>query len=118
MGLDRYWYSTHAYQGAEGVSKILIWAINYVATRGLKPNLVLHYDLLPEKAIGRRRGKYQSDIDRYDAREIEFHKIVRGNYLQLKLLYPGIWETIDASKSTEEVKEESLRLLRKHGVIK
>lgn len=119
IALDRYWYSTYAYQGAQGVSKPVIWAISLLATRSLKPNVVLHYDLLPE--IGRERkmeGSYQSDIDRFDEMEVKFHRKVRANYHELKRLYPGIWEIIDASKSVEEVKAESLAVLRKHHVIR
>lgn len=43
---DRYWYSTFAYQGAEGVSKPIIWFVSMIATRMFKPNLVLHYNLM------------------------------------------------------------------------
>lgn len=113
--LDRYWYSTFAYQGAEGVSKPVIWAISLLATRAIKPNLVLHYDLLPE--IGFARKKSHVDADRYDLKDLEFHRKVRGNYFQLKKIYPGIWKVIDASKSPEEVLEESLKYLREYGLL-
>ncbi len=118
VGLDRYWFSTYAYQGAEGVSKPIIFAISWVATAGLKPNLVLHYDLLPELAIERRNNKYESDIDRYDAKELAFHRVVRTNYHQLKHLFPGIWKVVDASKPIGEVKTDSLRLLKEKGLIR
>ncbi len=118
VGLDRYWYSTYAYQGAEGVSKVLIYAVSLIATRGLQPNLVLHYDLLPQIGIERKNKDYDSDKDRYDVRKLEFHEVVRANYHQLKFLYPGIWEVIDASKSIDEVKADSLRMLKKHGLLR
>lgn len=113
--LDRYWYSTFAYQGAEGVSKPLIWAVSFVATGGLKPNAVLHYNLLSE--IGMERKKGESDIDRYDARKVVFHRKVRANYLMLSRLCPGIWRTIDASRTKAQVYQDSIEALNQLGII-
>lgn len=113
--LDRYWYSSFAYQGAEGISKLLIGAINIVATKGLKPNLVLHYDLKPE--IGIKRKEDKTDLDRYDLKNIEFQNIVRKNYFMLKRIYPIIWKSIDASNSREEVLRDSKMALKEHGLI-
>ncbi len=114
--LDRYWYSTWAYQGAEGVSKPIIWLLSMLATRRLKPNLVLFYDLIPE--IGMTRKRKSKDADRYDLKAKEFHQKVRQNYLQLKFFYPGIWRTIDASKSVKEISQDSLKALREFGLLK
>ena len=113
--LDRYWYSTYAYQGSEGVPKLLIWAVSVVATRNLKPDLVLHYDLVPE--MGKKRKENCTNDDRYDLKELEFHRKVRKNYLELRRLYPGIWHTIDASQPPERVLEATLTVLRKHNLL-
>jgi len=115
VGLDRYWYSTYAYQGAEGVSKPIIWLISLIATKALKPDLVLHYDLLPE--IGMTRKGKCPDADRYDIRELEFHRKVRRNYLQLKRMYSGIWRVVDASQSIEDVYRDSLTILKQNGLV-
>jgi len=113
--LDRYWYSTFAYQGAEGVSKPIIWAVNYIATKGLNPNAVLHYELLPE--IGKKRKQDCPDADRYDLKGVEFHRKVRENYLILKRLYPGIWRIIDASQPIPKVFSDSMEALRERGIV-
>ena len=113
--LDRYWYSTFAYQGTEGVSKLLIWGVSLIATRGLKPDVVLYYELLPE--IGTRRKLGREDADRYDIKDIEFHCKVRQNYLLLKKLNSGIWRTIDASQPIEKVFQDSVGILRQMGVV-
>ncbi len=112
---DRYWYATYAYQGAEGVSKPIIWLVSMIATNMLKPDLVIHYDLLPEIGMARKSGR--TDSDRYDEMKLEFHKKVRNNYLQLKKLYPGIWRTIDASKPIDAVFEETKQVLGKFDII-
>lgn len=112
--LERYWYSTWAYQGAEGVSKPIIWAVNVLATANLVPTAILHYDLLPE--IGMQRKNACADIDRYDAKKLEFHRRVRANYRQLGRLFPGRWVVIDASKSVEDVYADSLQALAQFGI--
>lgn len=61
---------------------------------------------------------YQSDIDRFDEMPVEFHRKVRANYHQLKRLFPGIWEVIDASKPVKEVMANSLAVLKKHSIIR
>ncbi|KKU10135.1 MAG: Thymidylate kinase [Candidatus Woesebacteria bacterium GW2011_GWB1_45_5] len=88
VGLDRYWFSTFGYQGSEGVSKPIIWAVSYIATKGLLPDVVLHYDLLPQIGIARKDKASDIDRDRYDVKALEFHQRVRKNYHQLKRLYP------------------------------
>ena len=40
--LDRYWFTSYAYQGSEKVSKAVILEISRVVTGGLMPDLVLH----------------------------------------------------------------------------
>lgn len=80
--LDRFWYSSYAYQGgAEGVKKELILAVSAEVNRGLEPSLVLHYDLMPE--IGKKRKDNCEDADRYDKKEVEFHHKVREAYMEL-----------------------------------
>lgn len=113
--LDRYWYSSFAYQGAEGVSKVVIWAVSLIATKNLRPNLVMYLDLDPRVAAGRRLGK--ADLDRYDLREDEYMERVRANYLQLARLDTSRWRVIDASLSVEEVRQQAERYLREFHLI-
>lgn len=112
---DRYWFSTFAYQGAEGVSKPVIWLVSAIATRMLKPDLVIHYDVLPE--IGMQRKMDAIDSDRYDEMQLEFHRKVRKNYFQIRKFYPGIWRTIDASQTREKVFEDTKRVLSEFSII-
>jgi len=112
---DRYWFSTFAYQGAEGVSKPVIWLVSAIATRMLKPDLVIHYDVLPE--IGMQRKMDAIDSDRYDEMQLEFHRKVRRNYHQIRKFYPGIWRTIDASQSREKVFEDTKKVLSEFSII-
>ena len=79
------------------------------------PDLVLHYDLVPELALLRKSGC--SDQDRYDMKELSFHCRVRDAYLELAEKYPDIWRVIDVSVSKEEVLRKSLAILREFGMI-
>ncbi|OGM62891.1 dTMP kinase [Candidatus Woesebacteria bacterium RIFCSPLOWO2_01_FULL_39_21] len=119
--LDRYWYSTFAYQGAQGVSKPIVWAVSWLATGGLRPDAVLHYDLIPEIALQRKAGN--SDVDRFDIMKIEFHRRVRANYRQLARIprvLPGMpdkWITIDASGSIDQIYNNSVSILKELGFL-
>lgn len=113
--LDRYWFSTFAYQGSEKVDREIIVAVSKIATKGLLPDLVLHYDLLPEFAMQRKSGC--ADADRYDLKELEFHRRVRDAYLELSVKFPDFWRVIDASQSKEKVLSDSLATLKEFGMI-
>lgn len=113
--LDRYWFATFAYQGSEKVDREIIVAVSKIATRGLLPDLVLHYDLLPELAVNRKVGC--TDMDRYDMKELEFHRRVRDAYLELGVRYPDFWRTIDASQSKEKVLCDSMKILSEFGMV-
>lgn len=114
--LDRYWFSTYAYQGSgEKVDREIILAVSKIATKGLMPDLVLHFDLLPELAMQRKSNC--SDADRYDLKELEFHRRVRDAYLELSVKYPDFWRVIDASQSKEKVLADSLEALKHYGMI-
>lgn len=111
--LDRYWYSTYAYQGQK-VDKDLVRSISAVATSGLEPELVLFYDLLPEIALQRNLNK--TDLDIHDLKGIDFKRQVRENYLELAIRDPERWVVIDASQSIEDVFQASLRALQERGI--
>jgi len=114
--LDRFWYSSYTHQGeGEGVEKEFILAVSVRASRGLKPDLVLHYDLMPE--IGKERKSGCDDVDRYDKREMEFHHKVRESYMELAGKYSDIWRTIDASQEPDKVLQDSLEILDEFGLL-
>lgn len=114
--LDRYWYSTYAYQGSNGASKKVIEQVSKIATDNLKPDLVIFYDLDPK--IGMKRKAGHKDSDRYDVKKINFHNKVRRSYRELGKKIGKTWKSVDASKSIEEVHDETLKLLKRYKMIK
>lgn len=113
--LNRYWYSTYAYQGAEGIPKKLIRSVSRIATGGLEPNLVLYYDIDPE--IGQLRNSQVAYRDRYDVKELEFLNNVRTNYWELANKNPRRWVIIDSSKTIEEVHLATVEILTRRKIV-
>lgn len=107
--LDRYWYSMYAYQGSNGASKPTIELISKIATDGVKPDLVIFYDLNPKIGMKRKNGK--KDSDRYDIKKVDFHRKVRKSYKEIGKKIGKLWHIIDASKSIGEIHLETLKLL-------
>jgi len=113
--LDRFWYSSYAYQGGgEGVDKELIVALSARVVRGLEPDLILHFDLDPEKGMERKVGC--DDADRYDLKKRSFHEKCREAYFELAERYPDRWRTIDASQTPDKVLQDSLEVMEEFGL--
>lgn len=113
--LDRYWYSTYAYQGSNGASKKIIEKVSRIATDSLKPDLVIFFDLDPKIGMARKDGR--EDSDRYDIKKIAFHKKVRRSYNELGKKFGRRWKKIDASKSVEDVHKDTIDLLKRYKII-
>jgi dTMP kinase len=100
---DRYSDSTLAYQGyGRGLELKILRSISDFASDRLVPDLTLLLDLPVEVGLARRR-RSDSDWNRLDAQEIEFHRKVRGGYLQLVRKDPRRWAVIDADRPEEDV---------------
>lgn len=112
--LDRYWYSTYAYQGTT-VTKSEIEKVSKIATDNLIPNLVIYYDIDPE--IGIKRKSKNKDADRYDLKKLDFHTKVRKNYLLLSKKLKKIWITIDSSKGIKSVESATFKVLKRYKMI-
>jgi dTMP kinase len=100
---DRYSDSTLAYQGfGRGLELRILRTISDFASDRLLPDLTLLLDLPVEVGLARRR-RSDSDWNRLDAQEVEFHQKVRAGYLALARKEPGRWVIINADRPEEEV---------------
>jgi dTMP kinase len=94
---DRYAPSSIAYQGyGRGLDLRIIEEANSIATKGLKPDLVVLLDLEADVGIARKWGT--SKLERLDKEGIAFHKMVREGYLKMAAAEPDRWLVIDASQ--------------------
>ena len=97
---DRYTDSTVAYQGYGRDGNIeQINILNKIATKGLKSDLTLLFDVESEIAQN-RLGKTK---DRLESQGMEFHKKVRRGYLELAKQDPKRIKVINANKTINEV---------------
>lgn len=117
--LDRYFPSTFAFQGAEGVSKWFILAINLYVTRHAKPDLFIYYDIDPAEGLNRKSGSFRTtaERDRYEEKRLPFHYKARDNYKLIAKFYPRSWKTINAGNGIEQVHKETVQLLKDTGMI-
>jgi len=111
---DRFSHSTVAYQGyGRRLELATVKMVNHLATQGVKSDIVIFLDLLPEEGLA-RRGKL---LDRFELQKLSFHRQVRQGYLKMAAEAPDCWLVIDATlpkrKISEIVWEKVSQLLSK-----
>lgn len=98
--LDRYWFSTAAYQGhGLGLDVGEIRRVAAAATGGLEPDHVFFLDLDPEQGLGRVDGVR----DRIEARPLEYHRRVREGFLTEAKRLGDRATVLDAGAPADEV---------------
>ncbi len=105
---DRFLLSSLAYQGVgRGLGIEKVKAINDFAIRGVEPDLILFFHVDPEVTLERKTGNRKGD--RLEQEGNDFHKTVYEGYMELLKMYPKNIKVIDATKSIEEVLEQSIK---------
>ena len=100
---DRFTDSTCAYQGGgRGVPPELIAEVDRLATGCRAPDRTLFFDLSPEEARRRRRGR---TADRIDRESLAFYRRVRAAFRQRIAGDPDRFRVIDAAAPIETVAE-------------
>lgn len=109
---DRFVLSSLAYQGVGrdlGIEEVK--AINDFATRGIEPDLVLFFHVDPELTLQRKTKSLGGD--RLEQEGNNFHRKVYGGYMDILKKYPDNIRIIDATKSIEEVLNQSIEEIEK-----
>ena len=113
---DRFFDSTHAYQGRLGqVSPDILNAMQRVTIGDLKPDLTIILDIPVEIGLQRaaaRRGN--STPDRFEGEDIKFHQGLREAYKQIAAEEPQRCELIDANADADTVAARVWTALRDH----
>ncbi len=110
---DRYLDSSLSYQGYArdiGIEEVL--KINMFATEGTFPNLTLLFDVDPEIGLLRISKNSNREVNRLDQEKLSFHKKVREGYLLLAKKFPERIKIIDASKSFDEVVDQTYSIIK------
>jgi len=100
---DRFSDSTVVYQGfGRGLDLSLIDSVNTSATGGLKPDVTILLDVLPEQALQRKKKIHQ---DRFDSEELSFHHKIREGYLNLAAKEPDRWLVLQAGLPINKLRQ-------------
>jgi dTMP kinase len=98
--LDRYWYSTAAYQGhGLGLDIESVREVSRTATGGLEPDHLFVLDVEPEVGLSRIQGEH----DRIEGRPLEYHRRVREGFLAEARRLGDKATILDASRPAAEV---------------
>jgi dTMP kinase len=90
---DRFIDSSIAYQGyARGIGRDTVFHLNEFAIHGMVPNLTVLLDLPPETGLAR-----QTDRNRMEAENLEFHTRVREGFLREAENSPKRFCVLDAT---------------------
>ncbi len=97
--LDRYYYSSAAYQGpfSYGSQWVLNMAEEWLRLR--QPDLVLYLDGRPEVLAARAHG----EGDRIEAKGLDYQKLVRSAYQEMAADRSNVFVTIDAEEPIDRV---------------
>lgn len=99
---DRFLLANVVYQGhAAGLEPREIWDVGAVATGGLAPDLTMVLDMPLEKAVG-RIGR---QLDRIEARGVEFLERVRQGFLREAAQAPDRIVVVNADQEIPQVQD-------------
>ena len=109
---DRFVDSSLAYQGGGkhlGVDEV--YSINIFATDNLLPDLTLLYDMDPKDDLKRIDKNKNREVNRLDLEKLSFYNTARETFLDLAKKYPKRIKIVNASKSINEVFEDSIKII-------
>ncbi len=114
--VDRFTDSTLAYQGhGRGLSLHSLQEMNQLAAGGLEPDLTIVFDLPAEIGLMRARNRNKKsgleDESRFEAQDIQFHRLVRQGYLELASNQPDRVKLLDASGQEQDIFGQVLKIL-------
>lgn len=107
--LDRYWFSTYAYQGIAGDlgGTRVSHQVSLLNLR--RPDLVIMLDGDPERLASRHRGA----ADRIEEKGLEYQRAVRIGYKALARDMKDLFRVVDAEGSVEDVHATIVNVLSK-----
>ena len=107
---DRFSDSTVAYQGyARGIDLQLIDSLDMLATKKLRPDITILFDI--DVRTGLERNKELGKNDRLELEDISFHEKVRKGFLQIAAREPGRITVVDCSESLDRVHQKVVKII-------
>ena len=113
---DRNVETSLAYQGyGRGLPQSAIRTLAELATGGLRPDVIVLFDVPVE--VGLARVRQRGAQDRLEAERVEFHERVRAGYEELLAQEPERWLRVDGQGSADAVFERLWRALASRGLV-
>lgn len=110
---DRFSDSTLAYQGYGRKLDIKkINTIQEIVFDNFKPNLTILFNIKPEIGLKRIKDRNKSEHNRLDRENLSFHQLVYQGYQEIAKNNKDRIKVIDASKSFEQVLEETYQIIK------
>jgi len=81
--IDRWWYSTYAYQTLQGADEKLVFDLNERCGKLPHPNHAYFLDVFPEVAAHRRAAMRADLPDRFEMKDLPFQRKLRSKYYEL-----------------------------------
>lgn len=110
--LDRYWFSSAAFQGgARGLGLEIVFKLaDIVCQPYTYPDAVIYLDIPAEIGLARLRSAAAGgrEFNRLDKEDLNFHRKVRKTYLHLAKILTDIWHTIDSNPPVDVVHNQVL----------
>jgi len=107
---DRFSDSTVAYQGyARGIDLQLIDSLDMIATKKLRPDITILFDI--DVRTGLARNKELGKNDRLELEDISFHEKVRKGFLQMAAIESGRIKVVDCSESLDRVHQKVVKII-------
>ena len=107
---DRFSDSTVAYQGyARGIDLKLIDSLDMIATKNLRPDITILFDI--DVRTGLARNKKLGKNDRLELEDISFHEKVRKGFLQIAAGEPRRIKVVDCAESLDGVHQKVVKII-------
>ena len=107
---DRFSDSTVAYQGyARGIDLQLIDSLDMIATKNLRPDITILFDI--DVRTGLARNKNLGKNDRLELEDISFHEKVRKGFLQIAAREARRIKVVDCTESLDGVRQKVVKII-------
>lgn len=109
---DRFADSTRAYQGVSGgLTEAELDALEAITVGDMRPHLTLLLDGPPETFLARRQSRGEM-ADRFELRDLDFHRAVRARFLAIASREPDRVVRLDATQPTAAILSAALGAIR------
>ncbi|WAA09506.1 dTMP kinase [Fervidibacillus albus] len=109
---DRFIDASIVYQGyARGIGMDSVYMINEFAVENVMPDLTVYFDIEPETGLRRIHQHRETELNRLDLEDVQFHRRVREGYILLLRQYPDRMKKIDANQPLDAVKRDVKQLV-------